>query len=100
MIVINPYRDSRLGEEARAHVSFIVQNFPTPKAFSVEAMRARSVDVHAKINEKLIGTFKGTEEERLVKISDDTGNTGNYQQIDSDKEFRTIRNSYYNLYTS
>ncbi|CAF1675558.1 unnamed protein product, partial [Adineta ricciae] len=35
-------------------------------------MRERSTSVHAKINEKLIGTFKGTEEERLVKISNDT----------------------------
>lgn len=36
-------------------------------------MRERSETVHAKINEKLIGTFKGTQEERNIKVDENTG---------------------------
>jgi hypothetical protein len=36
-------------------------------------MRQRSENVHAKGNEKFLGTFKGTEEERNIKIDETTG---------------------------
>ena len=36
-------------------------------------MRQRSNNVHAKVNEALIGTFKGIEQEKAVKINDQTG---------------------------
>ena len=39
-------------------------------------MRERTEALHKKINEKLIGTFKGQEIEKKVKI---TGNTGRSQ---------------------
>ncbi len=68
------FRDSRLGDEARNHILFVSQNFPAPKGFDLKATRERSENVSAKINEKLIGTFKGTEEERQVKIDETTGN--------------------------
>ena len=37
-------------------------------------MRERSERINAKVNEKLIGTFQGTAEERQVKIDATTGN--------------------------
>ncbi len=52
---------------------FISQNFPVPKGLGLEAMRQRSEDVHAKINEKFLGTFKGTEEERKLKVDETIG---------------------------
>jgi hypothetical protein len=36
-------------------------------------MRQRSENIHQKANEKFIGTFKGTEEERKVKVDENTG---------------------------
>jgi hypothetical protein len=30
-------------------------------------------NINAKVNEKLIGTFKGTEEERKIKVDGNTG---------------------------
>lgn len=43
-------------------------------------MRERSENVHEKVNEKLIGTFKGTEQEKFVKVNDETGkNNGHHQ---------------------
>ncbi len=62
-----------MNDEARNYAMFIVQNFPPPKVFGLETMRQRSENVHAKGNEKLIGTFKGTEEERKIKIDETTG---------------------------
>ncbi len=68
------FRDSRLSDEARNHLQIVTQNFPPPKSFDLKAMRERSENVSAKINEKLIGTFKGTEEEKLIKVDENTGN--------------------------
>lgn len=42
---------------------------PTEKKFDVHANRDIAETVHAKINQKLIGTFKGTEEEKLIKAN-------------------------------
>ncbi|CAF3725595.1 unnamed protein product [Adineta steineri] len=64
--------DPRLGDEARNYSLFISQNFPVPKPFTLQAMRERSENVNRKANEKLIGTFNGIEEERQIKIDDDT----------------------------
>jgi hypothetical protein len=36
-------------------------------------MRERSENIHGKINEKLVGTFKGIEEERFIKVDANTG---------------------------
>ncbi len=52
---------------------FVSQNFPAPKELNVQLMRQRSENVHAKGNEKYLGTFKGTEEERNIKIDENTG---------------------------
>jgi len=64
--------DPRLGDEARDFIMFVVQNFPRPKGFELEPMRERSEGLHEKINVKLTGTFKGTEEERKIKIDETT----------------------------
>lgn len=37
-------------------------------------MRERSENVHEKINGKFLGTFKGKEEERKLKVDENTGN--------------------------
>jgi len=68
------FRDTRLGDEARNHVLFVFKNFEVPKGFDIKAMRERSENISAKINEKLIGTFQGTEEERKIKVDETTGN--------------------------
>jgi hypothetical protein len=36
-------------------------------------MRERSENGHGKMNEKLVGTFKGIEEERYIKVDASTG---------------------------
>ena len=36
-------------------------------------MRQRSENIHGKINEKFLAAFKGTEEDRKVKIDENTG---------------------------
>ena len=66
-------RDPRLNDEARKYALFILENFPPPKTVTIQAMRERSENVHGKINETLIGTFKGIEEERQMKIDENTG---------------------------
>ncbi len=66
-------RDPRLGDEARNFILFVSQNFPVPKEFEAQVMRQRSENVHAKGNEKFLGTFKGKEEERNIKIDETTG---------------------------
>lgn len=50
-----------------------MKNFQAPPGFDLQAMRARSENIHAKVNESFIGTFKGTEEERQVKLDETTG---------------------------
>ncbi len=54
-------------------MTFVVQNFPAPQGFELKAMRERSENIFMKVNEKLIGTFKGTEEERQIKVDENTG---------------------------
>ena len=54
----------------------IAEHFPPPKSFSLESMRERSENIHLKINEQLLGTFQGTQEERTVKVNDGTGRFG------------------------
>jgi acetyl esterase/lipase len=51
--------------------------FPHPTSFTIEAIRNRAEGLHEKINEKLIGTFKGKEEEKEVKINGNTGKISN-----------------------
>jgi len=64
--------DPRLNDEARSFLTFVLQNFPPAKSFELQAMRQRSENLYQKANEKLIGTFKGTEEERKVKVDENT----------------------------
>ena len=66
-------RDSRLSDEARTYIMHIAEHFPPPKSFSLALMRERSENIHVKINEQLLGTFQGTQEERTVKVNDGTG---------------------------
>ena len=72
-LIENLPRDSRLSDEARTYIMHIAEHFPPPKSFSLELMRERSENIHVKINEQLLGTFQGTQEERTVKVSDGTG---------------------------
>ncbi|CAF3276575.1 unnamed protein product, partial [Rotaria sp. Silwood2] len=67
--VIHPFF-SNPGDEARTYATFILENFPAPKTFTLGGMRERSENVHEKVNEKFIGTFKGIEEERKIKIDE------------------------------
>jgi hypothetical protein len=46
---------------------------PPPTDISVKSMRERAEVIHNKVNEKLIGTFKGKEEEKKVTINGNTG---------------------------
>lgn len=64
--------DSRFGDEARNHSLFVSTNYPPPKGLSLKGMRQRSEDIHAKVNEKFIGQFKGTEEEKRLQIDETT----------------------------
>ena len=43
------------------------------KDMTLQIIRERCVDVNLKANEKLIGTFKGIEEERKIKVDENTG---------------------------
>jgi hypothetical protein len=43
------------------------------KDITLEIIRERCIDVSLKANEKLIGTFKGIEEERKIKVDENTG---------------------------
>ena len=67
------FRDPRLNDEARAHLALILEKFPPSSAFSLASMRTRGEGMHGTVNEKLIGTFKGVEQEQTVKIDDQTG---------------------------
>ncbi|CAF4060227.1 unnamed protein product, partial [Rotaria sp. Silwood1] len=64
--------DPRLSDEARTYTMFISENFPAPANLTLQTMRERSANVHVKVNEKLIGTFKGIEEEQKIKIDENT----------------------------
>jgi hypothetical protein len=64
-----------LNDEARAYTLFMSQNFPMSKEFSLQTMREGSENISLKANEKLIGTFKGIEEERKIKVDENTGKT-------------------------
>ncbi|CAF4872131.1 unnamed protein product [Rotaria sp. Silwood1] len=65
-------KDPRLSDEARTYTMFISENFPAPANLTLQTMRERSANVHVKVNEKLIGTFKGIEEEQKIKIDENT----------------------------
>ncbi|CAF1186382.1 unnamed protein product [Didymodactylos carnosus] len=56
-----------MNDEAIAYTTF-AQSVPL-NVFNVQGVRERSELIHQKINEKLLKTFKGTEEEKLIKIS-------------------------------
>ena len=64
-----------MNDEARAFALFVKHNFPASKDFSLQTMRERSENIHRKANEKLIGTFKGKEEERTLTVDENTGKT-------------------------
>jgi len=66
-------RDPRLNSESQAYTQFLRTGYPPPTDVTVKAMRERSESLHEKINEKLIGIFKGKLEEKIVQISDKTG---------------------------
>ena len=73
-------------------MAFVIQNFGIPKGLELQAMRERSEGIHAKANEKLLQTFKGTEEERKVKIDDTTGRE--YFEINSSLDGRSNIQKY------
>ena len=64
-----------MNDEARAYTLFMSQNFPKPEEFSLQVTRERAENISSKANQKLIGTFKGIEEERKVKVDVNTGKT-------------------------
>jgi hypothetical protein len=67
------FRDPRFNSESIAYTEFIRNGFPQPTDLTIEAIRKRTQALHEKVNEKLIGTFKGKEEEKKVKIYGNTG---------------------------
>ncbi|CAF3664330.1 unnamed protein product [Rotaria sordida] len=62
-------RDPRFNNESEAYTQFLRTGFPPPFDITIQAMRDRAEALHKKINEKLIGKFKGKEEEKNVKIN-------------------------------
>ena len=65
---LNPFRDSRLSDEALAYNQFIAEKFPLPLGFPLEEMRERYEGIHAQANKELLGRIKGIEEKTVVKI--------------------------------
>ncbi|CAF1112692.1 unnamed protein product [Adineta steineri] len=57
-----------MNNEARAYLEFLASGILSPRSSAVEKMRERSEELHLKINQELIGTFTGVEEEKIVKI--------------------------------
>jgi hypothetical protein len=51
----------------------LLQNSAALKNFTVESIRERGADASLKINAEFIGTFKGTEDERKIKVDENTG---------------------------
>lgn len=66
------YRDVRFSKESNAYSKFLRFDFPPPNDFTIDSVRQRSELLHEKINEKLIGTFKGHQEERQILLTDTT----------------------------
>ena len=64
-----------MNDEARTYVLFQSQNFPMTKDMKLRTIREQCVNICLKANEKLIGTFKGIEEERKIKVDENTGKT-------------------------
>ncbi|CAF3666742.1 unnamed protein product, partial [Adineta steineri] len=60
--------DPRMNNEARAYLEFLASGILSPRSSAVEKMRERSEELHLKINQELIGTFTGVEEEKIVSI--------------------------------
>jgi hypothetical protein len=52
----------------------MAEHFPPSPDLKLDAMRLRGEAAHAKVNEKLIGTFTGIEQEKHVRIDDQTSN--------------------------
>ncbi len=67
------FRDSRFNRESQEYSQFLRNGFPPPSDVTIKAMRERAESLHEKINEKLIGTFKGKTEEKNVQINENTG---------------------------
>ena len=63
-------RDPRFSNETLEYFRVLAQN-PTPpnQTFEVDKMRQFYEDMHEKSNAKLVGTFKGNLEERIVKTN-------------------------------
>ncbi len=70
-------RDSRFNSESEAYTQFLRTGFPPPTDVTIKAMRERAEALQKKINEKLIGSFKGKEEEKNVRIDGNTGTIEN-----------------------
>jgi hypothetical protein len=70
---MHSFRDPRLGDESQNHILFVLENFRLPKDLDLKVMREQTESMHEKINEKLIGTFQGKEEERKIKVDKTTG---------------------------
>ncbi len=66
-------RDPRLNSESQAYTDFLRFKYPPPTGITPKAMRERSEGLHEKINEKLIGSFKGNLEEKFVRLNNQTG---------------------------
>lgn len=66
-------RDARLNDESKAYTQFLRTGFPPPNDVTIKAMRERAEAMHQKINEKLIGSFRGKIEEKNVPIGRNTG---------------------------
>lgn len=66
-------RDPRLNDESRAYLQFIRTGFGPVTDISIKGMRLRAEAMHRKMNENIIGTFKGQEVEKKIQISGNLG---------------------------
>lgn len=61
-----------MSDESIAYLEFLQTGVPPRTSMSFQALRNHTDLIYAKANEKLIGSFKGVEHERIVKVDDQT----------------------------
>ncbi|CAF1112729.1 unnamed protein product [Adineta steineri] len=61
-------RDPRINNEALAFLELSASGRISPRSFTFEKIRKGAEERHLKVNQELIGTFTGVEEEKIVKI--------------------------------
>ncbi|CAF1244090.1 unnamed protein product [Adineta ricciae] len=78
-------RDSRFSDEALAFLNILMQSPPPENKTDVNVNRELSESLHANVNQKLIGAFKGTEKEELINANSTEIPVTIYTPVDVDK---------------